>query len=180
MAIQDLNNQPPNLLKDNQEDFIEEVINNDGQVLDTDDGIPLEEEPEDTLITTDTVDDEEVAFLRPPKKPTHIGKADKDLSDDELRLKQQEELQTDIKKDFTVEEGTGNIIFKDFSDDEILQINAFTDNLGLSNVDDTQTKALQNIFQDIDATTGANNFSDAIFLTFQELSRNSFIHFLYD
>ena len=168
MAIQDLNNQPPNLLKDNQEDFIEEVINNDGQVLDTDDGIPLEEEPEDTLITTDTVDDEEVAFLRPPKKPTHIGKADKDLSDDELRLKQQEELQTDIKKDFTVEEGTGNIIFKDFSDDEILQINAFTDNLGLSNVDDTQTKALQNIFQDIDATTGANNFSDAIFLTFQK------------
>ena len=91
MAIQDQNNQPPNLLKDNQEDFIEEVINDDGQVLDTDDGISLEEKPEDTLITTtDTIDDEEVAFLRPPKKPTYIGKADEDLTQEQLRLKQQE------------------------------------------------------------------------------------------
>ena len=169
MAIQDQNNQPPNLLKDNQEDFIEEVINDDGQVLDTDDGISLEEKPEDTLITTtDTIDDEEVAFLRPPKKPTYIGKADEDLTKEELRLKQQEELKPEIKKDFIVEEDTGNIVFKDFTDEEILQVNTFTENLGISNVDGTQTKALQKIFQEIDGQTGANGFSDLVNSVFKK------------
>ena len=169
MAIQDQNNQPPNLLKDDQQTFIEEVVENDGQVLDTDDGIPLEEEPEDTFVSTDSpVDDDQLAFFRPPKKPTYIGKADEDLTGEELRLKQQEELKPEIKKDFVVEEDTGNIIFKDFTDEEISQVNAFTESLGISNIDGTQTKALQKIFQEIDSQTGANNFSDLVNSVFKK------------
>jgi len=158
-------NQTPPKLQNNTEEFVQDVFDQAEPDIVDESTLDLEEDPVVIDESQDNIEDEQLAF-RPPKKPTLRGKKDEDLSNEELRLKQQEELQPEIKKDFIVEEDTGNVIFKDFSEDEVKSVNNFFDDVGMSDIDGTQTKSLQTLFNSIDEAMGTQGFSDAINKTF--------------
>lgn len=162
MAIENLT--PPKL-QNNTEEFVQDIFDQAEPDIVDESTLNLEEDPVVIDESQDNFEEEQLA-LRPPKKPSLRGEQDENLSDAEVRLKQQEELQPEIKKDFVVEEDTGNVIFKDFSEQEIKSVNNFFNDVGMSEIDGTQTKSLQTLFNSIDEATGTQGFSDAINKTF--------------
>ena len=94
MAIENLT--PPKL-QNNTEEFVQDIFDQAEPDIVDESTLDLEEDPVVIDESQDNFEEEQLA-LRPPKKTTLRGQKDEDLSPEEVRLKQQEELKPEIKK----------------------------------------------------------------------------------
>ena len=92
-----------------------------------------------------------IKIPKPIKEDTFKNKNPNDLSNKDLQKQYEEQQLTDPEgKDFVIEQGTGKVVFGEFSDEQVKSFNDLLEKFQIGEIKKADSKSLNKIFKSID------------------------------
>ena len=107
----------------------------------------------------------------PVKEDTFKNKNPNDLSNKDLQKQYEEQQLTDPEgKDFVIEQGTGKVVFGEFTDEQVKSFNDLLEKFQIGEIKKADSKSLNKIFKsidkDVDGLLSETSFIDVVKTTF--------------
>ena len=112
-----------------------------------------------------------IKIPKPIKEDTFKNKNPNDLSNKDLQKQYEEQQLTDPEgKDFVIEQGTGKVVFGEFTDEQVKSFNDLLEKFQIGEIKKADSKSLNKIFKsidkDVDGLLSETSFVDIVKTTF--------------